>query len=389
MSPFVQPLPVATAQGMSQPFSASMGTTDLDTRAGTSGSPARASSPPPALLVNNFDLLRLLLAVGVMLYHLHELTRQNAFRGFSKLTNPTALVQSFFVISGFLIFMSYEKSKSLRDYLEKRVRRIYPAYVVVILLCVAAGVFLTRLPLADYLSRETLRYLASNLVFLVFLQRTLPGVFENNLIHAVNGALWTLKIEVAFYLCVPLICWIMRRFNPALLLALLYTGSLVYAETWLSYAHPDIAKQFPGQLCFFVVGVALCYYFEKFSKYAALWFVLALGILRIDRVWPVGWLVPASLGAITIFLACFLPPLRFPGRLGDLSYGVYIYHFPIIQTLEHYGVFRWNPFAGLALTVALTFGFAFASWHFVEKRFLRRSSHYRQAAQAAPVAAPP
>lgn len=347
--------------------------------------PARAA--PAALRVNNFDALRLLLATGVMFYHLHELTRQSALHGLAKLTNSTALVQSFFVISGFLIFMSYEKSRSLRDYLEKRVRRIYPAYVVVILLCATAGLFLTRLPLADYLSRTTLKYLGTNLAFLVFLQPTLPGVFESNVIHAVNGSLWTLKIEAFFYVCVPPLCWIMRRFHRGYVLALLYLASIVYAETLQRHGHHELARQFPGQLCFFVAGAALYYYFEKFSKHAALWFVLALGILRIDRVWPVDWLIPACIGVVTVFLACCLPPVRWPGRMGDLSYGVYIYHFPIIQTLEHYGVFRWNPFAGLALTVALTFGLAFASWHLVEKRFLRRSSHYRRAAEAAPAAA--
>ena len=340
------------------------------------------------LKTNNFDLLRLLLAVGVMFSHLSVLTRQSAYASLARLSDSTVLVQSFFVISGFLIFMSYEKSKSLTDYFSKRMRRIYPAYFVMILLCFTTGLILTRLPAAAYFSWKALRYLAANLTFLVFLQPTLPGVFGSNPIPAVNGSLWTLKIEVAFYVFVPLFCWLMRRGNRVLLLALVYAASLIYAATWDHFGNHEAAKQFPGQLSFFVAGAALYYYFERFAKNASLWFVLALAVLHIHGIWPVGWLVPASIGVITIFLACLLPNLGGVGRFGDLSYGFYIYHFPVIQTFEYCGVFRWNIVGGFFLSVGLTGLLAFASWHLVEKRFLRKSSHYRQSSEGHPHPSP-
>ena len=68
------------------------------------------------------------------------------------------------------------------------------------------------------------------------------------------------------------------------------------------------------------------------------------------------------------------------GRYGDISYGIYLYHFPIIQLLVYLKVFEIEPYLGLLATLALTITAALCSWHFIEKRFLKRSSHYLMAA---------
>lgn len=138
-------------------------------------------------------------------------------------------VDSFFVISGFLIFMSYERSNSLKDYFAKRFRRIYPAYLTVIVICAILGLFFSsHSSLHQYYSIDWLKYFLSNLSFMNFLQPTLPGVFEENHMPLVNGSLWTIKAEVMFYLAVPLIFFFLSRYNRLLVIGLICGGSILF-----------------------------------------------------------------------------------------------------------------------------------------------------------------
>lgn len=90
---------------------------------------------------NNFDLLRLLFSTTVFLVHAYELTKHPQLAFITKFLNSAVAVNAFFVISGFLVTMSYLNSSSAAEYSIKRIRRIYPAYVTVILLSVTAGFF--------------------------------------------------------------------------------------------------------------------------------------------------------------------------------------------------------------------------------------------------------
>ncbi len=83
---------------------------------------------------NNFDLLRLALALNVFLCHLGEVSWVKTFFPLNRIFNSTLAVDCFFVVSGFLIFRSFHRSSSTLSYLDKRVRRIYPAYVAAVLI---------------------------------------------------------------------------------------------------------------------------------------------------------------------------------------------------------------------------------------------------------------
>jgi hypothetical protein len=98
---------------------------------------------------NNLDCLRLILASTVALFHVNALSGIPAFSAFGRYLSPHFAVRSFFVISGLLIYRSYTRSSSLRSYLEKRVRRIYPAYFAVIVFAVIALWPLSTLPLSQ------------------------------------------------------------------------------------------------------------------------------------------------------------------------------------------------------------------------------------------------
>ncbi len=329
---------------------------------------------------NNIGLLRLLFALIVLLAHSYALSLSPALAPLQAITNSELAVQGFFVLSGFLVVMSYEHSLGLRDYIAKRVRRIYPAYATVVLGCAGGGFFLANT--ADYFNAQWLHYVLANLAFLNFLAPDLPSLFTQNPLSAVNGALWTIKIEVMFYACVPLLAWLLRRPSRPWLMLAIYAASLAYTQYCTRHGLTVLAHQLPAQLCYFIGGVALYYYFEWFMARRRLLVPLALLAYALAVFAPLAFLQPAALAALVI-AAAFAPYLGNSERYGDISYGLYIWHFPILQTLVMLGVFSTSPYTSLVASILLSALAALLSWHGVEKRWLRASSHYRAVALTA------
>jgi peptidoglycan/LPS O-acetylase OafA/YrhL len=301
----------------------------------------------------------------------------------SDLFSSDIAVKSFFVVSGFLIFMSYENSGNARSYFSKRIRRIYPAYIFVVVTCAILGVFFSAYSWRDYYSLQVVKYIAANSVFLNYLQPVLPGVFESNTMPAVNGALWTLKIEVMFYLLVPVFVMAFRKFGRGRAMAVLFLCSLAYSMVMGGLAsrtggglYLELQRQLPGQLVFFLTGAAGYYYFQYFSRNAHWLALLALTAFVLKTWLP--WVVvqPVALGVLVIYFACIVPCVGNFGKYGDFSYGIYIVHFPILQLLISYGLFDKHPWLMLIAAGSLVVTVAFFLWHTVEKRFLRKSSHY-------------
>jgi len=332
---------------------------------------------------NNFDLLRFLLAFTVFLYHAYVLSDAAALSIFNQILSADLAVKSFFIVSGFLIFMSYENSRDIRSYFTKRAKRIYPAYFFMILAGATLGLIFTSHARDGFFYTQLLKYVASNLVFLNVLQPSVPGLFEGNHLQAINGALWTLKIEVMFYLFVPLAVLAFRQFGRLPMMALFFVGSVIYSMIMLHFANQtglpiylELQRQLPGQIAFFIAGAATYYYFDKLARYAV-WLV-PLGLVAFALQDWLPWLAiePLALAVLVIGFACFLPHLGDFAKYGDFSYGMYIAHFPILQLLIAYGFFRHEPWGGLLLAAALVLSTAFLLWHWVEKPFLRKSSHY-------------
>jgi peptidoglycan/LPS O-acetylase OafA/YrhL len=291
------------------------------------------------------------------------------------------------VVSGYLVLMSYDNSRSVLDYAGKRTRRVYPAYAAIVIACAVFGVLVTTLPAPDYFSAGVGAYLAANLVFLNFLAPNLPGVFAANALIEVNGALRTLKVEVMFYAAVPGIAWLCRRLGTARVLFALYLASVAYyfalgelAEARGSQLLTQLQRQLPGQLCYFVAG-GVGYYFA--DALATRWRLIApialagyVGVALLGSLLVEILLKPALLAALVVYVAV---GARYPGnfgRFGDFSYGIYIVHFPLLQVMVGAGLFRADPWLGLAVATVAVLALAALSWHLVEKPFLRKSSHY-------------
>ncbi|MGB6974720.1 MAG: acyltransferase [Terracidiphilus sp.] len=349
---------------------------------------------------NNLDCLRLILAAIVVLFHMHALTNLHAFSIFGKYCSPHFAIRSFFVISGFLIYRSYMRSSTMGSYYSKRVRRIYPAYCTVIL--VAAGTFWlvsTDAPLRYFLSLGFWKYVGANLLFMNFLAPSLPGVFTVNRLSPVDGALWTLKIEVAFYIIVPVIHWLCTRFGTKKIIALIFVFSTFwkYGFEWLAYLHnaqipvgeeptrsiyAKLAVQFPAQLVYFSAGILLLLYFDKLRARLPLVVVLTLGLFLSDQFLTHDSLDVFWISGIVLVFG-FWKYLGDFSKHGDFSYGVYIVHWPILQLLIHFGVAQRSAALFFCLSVVLIALASFLLWHLVEKRFLATSSHYRLAAKPA------
>jgi len=342
------------------------------------------------LRLNNFDLTRLLLAILVVFEHAYLVGLQPLRTSFLGIPIDAHIaVQGFFVVSGYLIFQSWERSSDWREYFVKRVRRIYPAYFTVVVAMAVIGVFFTSRDVVGYFtSIEWVRYLISNLAFLNFLQPTLPGVFADRVDPLINGPLWTIKVEVMFYLIVPLIAMLARRYRVIWVMAVLYVVSFIWAYSFYHLyvtggrgAYLKLSYQLPGQLSFFLGGGVLFYYFEIFKRHAHLFGTAAALILLAHFNFgsvALALLYPAALSIVVIYLAECAPYLGNFGRFGDLSYGLYILHFPVLQMVAASGLIA-NPKLAYAVGCLAAVVLAYLSWHLIEKPALFRSSHYRRA----------
>jgi peptidoglycan/LPS O-acetylase OafA/YrhL len=336
------------------------------------------------LAANRFDLIRLALASAVFAYHAIVLSALSPMSGFERAWGHVAeiAIQGFFIVSGALVAGSLVRSQSLADYAGKRVRRLYPAYAAVIFIPALISL------LMGGTVGGVAEYVGANLVFLNFLSPDLPGLFEGNRFSEVNGALWTLKIEVLFYLVLPLIGWMLRVMRGAQWIVLL--GLYAVGEGWRQCVPvfldrdfaPEIARQLPGQLAFFASGIALWQVWDRARARPLRFGVVGLLLTLLSFLHP--WLEPlraAGLAGIIASIA-FLPgPALNAARFGDISYGVYITHFPILQGLVMAGAFAALGHAvGFALSVLFVAAASYALWHLVERPALRPSSHYRKVA---------
>ncbi len=328
-----------------------------------------------------------MLAGFVAIHHAVILAGVPAWHSYEALAGLGAeiAVQSFFVLSGFLVWQSLERSASLAEYAEKRARRLLPAYIVVIIACAAAALALSPAASADV--GAVVRYVVFNLLFLNFLEPTLPGLFDGNRFPEVNGALWTLKIEVAFYVLLPVLAAISRLAGRYrwLLFTLIYVSSEAwrhglqgYGNVWADPGLVTLSHQLPGQMSFFIVGVAAAAWRISFRWHIALVLVaVTLSVVSIVASWAQP-LRAASLGLLVLWLALGAVRVLEGRRMGDLSYGLYIVHFPIIQFVVASGLSARNPALALGLSLSLATIAAFLMWWLVEKPSLKRDSVYRK-----------
>lgn len=328
---------------------------------------------------NNFDFLRIVAALMVIHGHGWVLTG-GVGPGLWGVPFARVGLDVFFSISGYLITGSWQRSPHLPGFLIKRGRRIFPGLAACVLLTLfVMGPLVTRLPAAAYFTApDTWNYL-SNIALYNHLR--LPGVFdtlqENG---AVNGSLWSLLPEVLCYLTVPLLAGVVIRDSlRAWILAglALFSGGFGLflfefnsGPSFTAYA-VDI-KYALVEAPFFLVGSMLALVGPRVpGLYRADLALLAFLLNYAVSSWVSWWNLPLEWFTLPYMVVCFgrlsLPLVRDAGRFGDLSFGLYLYAFPIQQLVMQ--VWPMAAYPVLAC-VALTIPMALLSWHLVEKRFL-------------------
>ena len=329
---------------------------------------------------NNFDLIRLFAATQVALSHI---TTHLGFE--SPLLSVLGLfpgVPIFFFVSGYLIYGSYEQStKSLNtnlNFFVKRFLRLFPALWLCFLISIISiwysGYY-------EEVSFSTVEFLTWTITQNTIFQFYNPGFMTDYGVGVLNGSLWTISVEVQFYLLTPFIFYFLNKFKFGLigivllvlicsnvLNANLNDGSNVYYKLFsvsfmpwlymfmlgsLAYKYPYIASAVKRVHFLGVLGIFLASYF-----------------LTRDFGWgnsinPISYLLMAM---VTLKSAYTLPSLsdKFL-KNNDISYGVYIFHMPIINYLLYQNI---TGFVGVLLAILLTFFIATLSWFMFEKKIL-------------------
>jgi peptidoglycan/LPS O-acetylase OafA/YrhL len=340
--------------------------------------------PPPPMSLNRddnrFDILRLLAAWLVLFSHCFPLGARAQSEPLLATLGIDSLggvgVAIFFVLSGYLVTLSLERSPNLLEFARRRVLRIYPGLIAICVLSVLVlGPLMTTLPQAAYWNHAlTWNYLWTAGAWDI--HYPLPGVFASNpLPYAINGSLWSLPYEITCYLVLALLG--------------LVPGALRIKVTLAATGVVAMLLVRPPALGPFDLFLQLDYYHSKLGLLFALGSVFACWRAHIrPLLWPAVLVLAAALclphgvwqlllyllglGTLTLWLALYgrwLP--RLPARMGDWSYGAYLYGFPVQQTLAHFKLHEAS-FAGyvLACTV-VTFALAGLSWHLVEKQAMR------------------
>ena len=290
-------------------------------------------------------------------------------------------VYIFFAISGFLVAQSWQRDASVPRFLAKRALRIFPGLLVCTLLSVLVlGPWLTTLDLATYWRNEHTRGYFSNVA--LYMTYHLPGVFaQNKLPHAVNGSLWSLPVEFFMYLLLALLglmgAWLQ---NPKA--GKWLTGFVTLAFMWMvaQWALPSTEalvvyrtdlRQIPLCGVYFMVGACL-FQFNAAKYFSLSNVVLAFTAWLCLGHWPqlfamAAWVVlPFVVLAFGLARQAWL--IKWHSR--DYSYGIYIYAFPVQQTLVSFWP-QMPLLAYLLSTLVITVALAATSWHFVEKPALQ------------------
>ena len=278
----------------------------------------------------------------------------------------------FFTISGFLVAQSWERDPSLGRFLVKRALRIWPGLIAVTALCAfVLGPALSTLPLRDYFAdADTWKFFRT---LRMSVRYELPGVFADlPLPNVVNGSLWTLPIEVRWYLVLALagVLCVLRR---AWLLAGSVTAFGLYVFLGHNLQHnPD--RDFDLEFgLFFCFGVCLHRFRAHWVSQRLGWVcgALAVAALSVAAGQPyLGLLIAVPILILVVGLAA-TPGLRAAGQFGDPSYGAYLYAFPVQQSLLALGATDWPLWFATTVGTVVTLALAKASWHLVESPALR------------------
>jgi peptidoglycan/LPS O-acetylase OafA/YrhL len=330
---------------------------------------------------HGFDILRIAAASAVLVGHAFLLTGADLFPvSFSDTRYALGAVGVFvfFSISGYLVTGSWMREPHIGRFAEKRVRRIWPALAVMVLVTalIVGPLFSNR----DryYTELDPWQYIARNLLVLPY-QQEISGTFATNPFHEVNGVIWTLGVEVLAYAALAIAGYIsIIKKLPWLLLAAAVACALIgWPELTGDYLpNPLIVRV--GLLSYFFIGafVKAVGAERVLTPYVVVPLIAACGLLSILNT-PVSIVAVPAIAVSSLYVGtrqwAWAETIT---SKGDPSYGAYIFGYPIQQMFVHNGWLDENPLLFSVVSVILGLAAGYISWHALEKRVLhpRRKS---------------
>ncbi len=332
---------------------------------------------------NNFDFLRVLFAMSVIVSHSYPLFGFPDKDWLSEATQTVSFsnlgLGGFFCLSGYLVFQSSQRSPNYLNFIWKRILRIFPGLIVCVLLIAFLLGPLVAGSLTYFRNPLVYSYVFKN-IGLFNLQYCIPGVFEKNPYNcAINGSLWTLCYEFSFYLLF-FVFFINKKLNKYIswlvfpfFLILLY---LQWKHADWNFAIPHTGMDFVQIRRFglwFIAGILLAITAHKWMRYKVILavcsfaamlaiFTTKVPVLALYIIWPL---------FVLSFGNCKTPVISKLDKIGDPSYGTYIYGFVVQQTLIYCFYPRLNFLVFMSLSILISLALGYLSWYGIEKKALR------------------
>jgi peptidoglycan/LPS O-acetylase OafA/YrhL len=325
--------------------------------------------------VNNFDLLRLFAATQVIVDHYFQHLNIK-ISDFSKdLLYLFPGVPVFFVISGYLISASYERNNNLSVYFKNRALRIFPGLWG----CLFITIITISLTGVSFLNNQTIVWLPTQLAGIIYT----PGFLANYGFGSYNGSLWTIPIELQFYILLPICYFLIPKSKTnywfyGLLLIFLILNFAYNISHFTDLTAKLLRYSFIPHFYLFLTGVILqrlkIYQSSLIYNKAMYW---VTGYVLFSLLLP-GFIIPSIFLLVKNLLLTFcilsmaytLPTMASKLlRTNDISYGIYIYHGLIITVLVQ---LKLTGYENIYIIIGLTYLMAYLSWIFIEKPFIKR-----------------
>ncbi|WP_231461815.1 acyltransferase [Pedobacter sp. Leaf132] len=324
---------------------------------------------------NAIGFIRLILAVFVIVQHSYVLLGSVDPLSRIGLISFGALgVNGFFILSGFLITSSWLNSTSITNYVWRRILRIFPAFLVCLLvtafIITPLIIILKGQSLSQNILSQMLGYIFRN-ALLIINQPDIANLTAQLREKSLNGSLWTLSWEFLFYILLAIggIFGVLSKRKWVLIIFTLF----YIACYWIDECKCTFFLKFYTNAnvailpYYFLVG-SIGFLFKKHIPDSKILFAICTALWLLDLKYnPHYPLHPFFLLYILLWLTTHLP-IKSVERFGDFSYGLYIYHFVVIQTILISFSHEFKPIILFLITLPIAFGLAYLSWNLIEKR---------------------
>ena len=323
---------------------------------------------------SGFDYLRLILSISVVLIHtklvnigpiekdpIYDIMPTRAFTFF--------VLPAFFALSGFLVAGSLNRQKTLFGFLSLRAIRIFPALIFdIVLWALLFGPLLTNLTLSEYFTTKQFYTYLLNIIGWV--HYFLPGVFtENPFPSVINQQLWTIPYELECYIALSLLALFGLMKNKWILVLIVAIGSIAPYLILLIKNSPDLIKHTAqGRLLVlcFLSGVVFHFYQSKI-KYNIVYLIIAFTLyVLFCKGDAMSYLTAIPITYITIYIGCLNIPRVDLFLKHDVSYGIYLYGFPVQQFISMLLPAHREWYVNFFLSMPLIISLALISMFFIE-----------------------